>query len=88
MTPGPTFANWPMPNPASAGLPNPSSYDTSIAGVVRDNVTGLMWQQTDVLTGDITTLSGAAAYCSALRLGGFTDWRLPSRIEIVSSRTT
>ncbi len=26
----------------------------------------------------------AAAYCAALRLGGFSDWRLPSRIEVWS----
>src|SRR4051812_32228555 len=30
------FATWPMPNPASSGLPNPSSYDTSHTGVVID----------------------------------------------------
>jgi hypothetical protein len=30
-----------MPNPVAAALPNPASYDTSVAGVVTDRVTGL-----------------------------------------------
>jgi hypothetical protein len=29
-------------------------------------------------------MQSAAAYCAALRAGGFSDWRLPSRIEIWS----
>ncbi len=79
---GPTWANWPMPNPASSGLPNPASYDTSTPGVVLDNVTGLTWDAADHDGYD--SMQAAAAYCAALRLGGFADWRLPSRIEVWS----
>jgi hypothetical protein len=80
---GPTFANWPMPNPADAGLPNPARYDTSVAGIVRDEVTHLMWQQADAI--DVaSTMAQVAAYCADLRLGDYSDWRLPSRIEVWS----
>jgi hypothetical protein len=85
---GPVWANWPMPNPPSSGLPNPQSYDTTVAGIVKDKVTGLLWQQTDVLATDLPTVQAAAAYCAGLTLGGYTDWRLPSRIEIWSINDT
>jgi hypothetical protein len=80
---GTQWANWPMPNPPSSGLPNPESYDTSVPGIVLDRVTGLAWQQTDVATA-AATMEDAAAYCAALALGGYDDWRLPSRIELWS----
>lgn len=76
------WAGWPMPNPASAGLPNPSSYDTSTPGVVVDNVTHLMWQR-DVPSSSYTW-ADAKAYCAALSLAGHQDWRLPTSIELVS----
>jgi hypothetical protein len=72
-----------MPNPVSAGLPNPASYDaTTTLGVVRDKVTNLMWQQ-DVDSNNYTQ-SLPAAYCATLALAGYCDWRLPTRIELVS----
>ncbi len=71
-----------MPNPASTGLPHPASYDTSTSGIVKDNVTGLMWQQTPDPLG--SSLRDAANYCARATLGGFTDWRVPSRIELWS----
>jgi hypothetical protein len=71
-----------MPNPASAQLPNPSSYDTTTAGVVLDNVTHLMWQK-DV-SASTYNWADAKSHCAALELAGFKDWRLPSRIELVS----
>jgi hypothetical protein len=77
-----TWTLWPMPNPASAELPNPASYDTSKAGVVTDKITGLAWQR--VVPAGSYDLSGATDYCAGLDLGGFADWRLPSRIELVS----
>ena len=40
-----SYACWPMPNPSSSGLPNPSSYTDLKDGTVQDNVTGLVWQQ-------------------------------------------
>src|SRR5450432_2566919 len=41
---GPVWAAWRMPN--WLGMPNPSSYTDQTDGTVRDNVTGLLWQQT------------------------------------------
>jgi hypothetical protein len=75
-------ANWPMPNPASTGLPNPQSYDTNAADVVVDNVTDLTWQR-NVLP-DALRWSNALAYCAELQLEGRDDWRLPSLIEMIS----
>ena len=76
------WARWPMPNPPSLGLPNSASYNTSTAGVVLDNVTGLMWQR--ALDPETYTASEAEAYCANLTLAGFSDWRLPARVELFS----
>jgi hypothetical protein len=70
-----------MPNPASATLPNPASY-TVEGDTVKDNVTGLVWQRT--VPTQTYDWAGAKAYCASLSLGGLTEWRLPSRIELVS----
>lgn len=71
-----------MPN-ATPGLPNAQSFDTQKAGVVLDRVTGLMWQS--AVDGDkFATFSEAAQRCESLTLAGFDDWRVPSRIELVS----
>jgi len=81
----PTWAEWPMPNDrvdVTAGAPNLESYTDNKDGTVTDNLTGLMWQQT-VPTGAYTW-SQAVAYCPTLNLAGHSDWRLPSRIELVS----
>ena len=88
---GPTvdfeWANWPMPNPPSTGLPHPQNYDyTSQPGVVKDLVTGLVWQRT-VEGGDAGaefTWNAAQGYCATLALTGSDDWRLPTRIELIS----
>ena len=76
------WALWPMPNPPSTGLPNPASYDTGTAGVVLDNVTGLMWQR--AIDGKLFTSADAKSYCDNLSLAGHGDWRLPSAIELYS----
>jgi len=68
---------------ASAGLPNPSSYTVDdVNDVVLDNVTGLTWQRT--VDGSAYTWAGAGTYCDNLDLGGYSDWRLPTRIELGS----
>ena len=77
------FANWPMPHPPGTGFPNPFSYDTSQEGVVLDEVTGLMWMKV-VQSSQPLSHDEAAAYCGALSTGGYCDWRLPTRIELVS----
>ena len=57
---------------------NPPSYTDNKDGTVTDNVTGLMWQQTD---GGEMTWENAAAYATTLSLGGHDDWRLPTSHE-------
>lgn len=77
------WANWRMPNPVTASLPNPADYNINTGqGTVIDNVTKLMWQRSV----DASTFSWAAAkaYCNGLDFAGFTDWRLPTAIELVS----
>ena len=51
-------------------------------GTVTDTGTGLTWQQ----QGPDSEMNwkGALAYCETLSLGGYTDWRLPSREELRS----
>lgn len=62
--------------------PNPTDYDTSIAGVVTDRMTGLMWERNP---GSSTfNQSDAVAHCAALTVAGFSDWRLPTVLELVS----
>ena len=76
------WARWPMPNVRLAGLPNPHSYDTQTPGVVVDRVTGLTWQRN--LPEKFYTFQEAQRQCDRLDLAGHRDWRLPSRIELVS----
>ena len=78
----PGWACWPMPNPPSTGLPNPQDYDAERTDVIVDRVTGLEWQR--ALSAEQFSWSDALAYCDALVLAGYEDWRLPSRIELVS----
>lgn len=72
-----------MPNPVGTGVPNPTSYTVDAANnVVTDNVTGLVWQRT-VAPGTYTW-DQAKQYCANLVLAAHSDWRLPTRIELVS----
>jgi hypothetical protein len=80
----PTWAEWPMPNSqveSSGGAPNLESYTDNGDGTVTDNVTGLVWQKA---TAANQSQAGAITYCTNLSLGGFSDWRVPSIVEIVS----
>ena len=49
---------------------------------VTDQTTGLTWQKTPDDTA--RNLDDALAYCVALDLGGFGDWRLPHQRELVT----
>lgn len=51
-------------------------------GTVTDACTGLMWQQTSAANDMVWC--DALAYCEALILSGYTDWRLPSVRELQS----
>jgi hypothetical protein len=79
-----------MPNSpvdVEAGAPNMESYAAG-AGVVTDDVTGLVWQQTptadDGGTFPVFAQAGAITYCAPLNLAGQEDWRLPTVIELAS----
>jgi len=73
----PTWAEWPLP-PVS-----PTAYTDNKDGTVTDNVTGLMWQSPPAAT--TMSQSAALTYCSTqLKAGGYSDWRLPTKIELAS----
>lgn len=55
----------------------------NLEGIVVDETTGLMWSQDDVRPKKCTHEAAAAA-CKDLRLGGFDDWRLPTRVELLT----
>ena len=80
------WAEWPMPNSqvdVSAGAPNLESYKDNGDGTISDNVTGLMWQKAAYASQSLSSSQGLA-YCPTLTLGGHSDWRLPSLIELIS----
>ena len=59
----------------------PTSPSTSdMASVWTDPATGLMWTKQD--NGSDVTWNQASAYCANLRLGGNSDWRLPTIDEL------
>jgi len=60
---------------------NPMSFTNNGNGTVTDNNTNLMWQKTD---GGEMTYEKATQYCDTMTLGGYTDWRLPTAIELFS----
>src|SRR5450432_4196895 len=74
----PSCAAFPMPNPASAGLPNLASYTSNADGTITDEVTGLVWE--GAVDPTLYMQDGAIAHCAA-KGGG---WRLPTRLELVS----
>ena len=60
------------------------SYRGNGDGTVSDLNTGLMWQQGDAQNDWGYGWSDALIYCDTLALAGHTDWRLPSRRELLS----
>ncbi len=77
---------WHMPNPASAtGLPNPASYTDLGNGAVRDNVTCLDWEKAPGTTqGYWQDNSDHCTSLASSSYAGFSDWRLPTRVEMAS----
>ena len=64
------------------------SYESGAEGTVIDKVTGLMWQNTiaraDNGTGLELSWQDAVNYCNNLSYAGYSDWRLPSIVELLS----
>ena len=73
------YAVWPLP-PAKPAL---SNYDLTSTEIVTDKSTGLVWerQEPSPVSG---SYSAASSYCDALVLAGQSDWRLPTRIELLT----
>lgn len=66
---------------AVRGGQSQSSYVDNNNGTITDTTTGLMWQQD---TPNVMTWEQALSYCESLNLGGYTDWRLPTKKELRS----
>ncbi|WFB34672.1 DUF1566 domain-containing protein [Kiritimatiellota bacterium B12222] len=60
---------------------NPPSYLDQGDGTISDQVTGLMWTQDP---GEKMTWAQAVAGAKTCRIGGYTDWRLPTVKELYS----
>lgn len=72
------YPSWPMPGTAGHARSYQQTTDTVI-----DDVTGLEWQAD--FNSALQTWGNASFYCEDLDLAGHTDWRLPMRIELVST---
>lgn len=70
------FAAWPVP----AASPGAANY-TVDAETATDKTTGLMWERG--VSGKVV-YANAPDHCVLLKAGGFTDWRLPTWIELFS----
>lgn len=69
------WSRWPAP-PDARG-----TFDIR-GDTVTDVVTGLTWQRSRSIA--MKSWAAARSDCEALSLGGFDDWRLPTRVELVS----
>lgn len=76
------WALWAVPNPSGFNLPNVYNYDADDADLTYDQVTGLTWQK-NASTKPLAW-SAARDECEKLELGDETDWRLPTRMELIT----
>lgn len=87
---------WPCPAPTDAGpafdrewvtgglapaAPGGANYATR-TGSVCDRTTLLEWER--AVSATLRSWTDAVAYCDSLSLEGASDWRLPTRIELLS----
>ncbi len=63
-------------------LINPPSFTDNVNGTITDNVTSLMWQKRDDAT--VRDWATAGTYCADLSLSGYSDWRVPTKKELMS----
>jgi hypothetical protein len=81
----PNWAEWPMPNSqsdVSEGAGYLAGFTDNGNETITDNNTKLIWQK--AVTTDKYTWAGADDHCRSLSLGGKSDWRLPTVIELTS----
>jgi len=71
------YPAWKLPPDRS-----PSNYTDNRDGTVTDGVTGLMWEQASSMTK--MTWDEAKAFCAGERTGIHSDWRLPTRAELIT----
>jgi hypothetical protein len=74
-----------MPNgqvDVTNGAPNLQSFTDNGDRTVTDSLTGLMWQRDPGPMG--LDWTAAVNYCPTSTVGGHTDWRLPTIIELAS----
>lgn len=50
--------------------------------IVTDNITGLMWQDDEAVVSVTKNWGDAQTYCADLRIGQYSDWRLPNINEL------
>ncbi len=61
---------------------NPPDLTDNGDGTIADNITGLVWEQKNEKNDtDLYGYDEAVSYCETLDLGGYDDWRMPSRKE-------
>jgi hypothetical protein len=61
------------------GIENPDRFQVNPDGIILDKRTGRQWAPD---RGERMTWHQAGEYARRLRLGGFSDWRLPTRAEL------
>jgi hypothetical protein len=66
----------------AAHVVNAMSFTDNADGTVTDEVTGLVWQQTDDDT--LYDHDAAVLYCTNLALAGLSNWRLPEISELTN----
>lgn len=78
------WAAWLMPNSpiTDPDAPNQAEYVDNGDGTVRDGITGLIWQKAN--RPGIHDWDEAMNYCARLTFAGFSDWRLPGRLELIT----
>jgi hypothetical protein len=74
-------ADWPIPLRTPGQTPAVQQIEVRTDTLI-DNVTGLMWERKPA--GDYRTQPLSAAHCESLELGGYSDFRLPSMIEMAT----
>lgn len=79
------WACYPIPTPAAESGPHPQNYTDLENGVIRDEVTCLLWEKSN--PSSVGNWQDNFERCEALSeqaFGGVTDWRLPTRMEMAS----